>query len=118
MNVLERAKAHFDAQGVTRIEVPEWPDEKGNPTVMFSQPFTLGDRKKLAKFAQEDDLEFIVRMVIMKCEDESGETVFDLSDKPTLMNKVDPNIIARIAAEITTAPSQEEMSGNLPTIQS
>ena len=112
MNVLERAKAHFDAQGVTRIEVPEWPDEKGNPTVVYSQPFTLGDRKKLIKFAQEDDLEFIVRMVIMKCEDESGEKVFDLSDKPTLMNKVDPEIISRIAAQIVASPSQEEQAGN------
>ena len=112
MNVLERATAHFDAQGITRIEVPEWPDEKGNPTVMYSQPFTLGDRKKLIKFAQEDDLEFIVRMVIMKCEDESGEKVFDLSDKPTLMNKVDPEIISRIAAKIVASPSKEEQAGN------
>lgn len=112
MNVLERAKAHFDAQGVTRIEVPEWPDEKGNPTVMYSQPFTLADRKKLIKFAQEDDLEFIVRLVIMKCETQDGEKAFDLSDKPVLMNKVDPNIIARIASTITAAPSVEDQLGN------
>lgn len=112
MNVLERAKAHFDAQGLIRIEVPEWLDEKGNPTVMYSQPFTLADRKKLAKFAQEDDLEFIVRMVIMKCEDENGDKVFDLSDKPVLMNKVDPNIIAKISGQLTSTPSIEEQSGN------
>lgn len=112
MNVLERAKAHFDAQGVTRIEVPEWPDEKGNPTVLYSQPFTLADRKKLMKFAQEDDLEFIVRMVIMKCEDEQGEKVFDLSDKPVLLNKVDPGIVSRIAAEIVVSPSVETQLGN------
>jgi len=112
MNVLERAKAHFDAQGITRIEVPEWPDEKGNPTVLFSQPFTLADRKKLVKFSQEDDLEFIVRMVIMKCEDESGEKVFDLSDKPTLMNKVDPSIISRIAAQVASAPTVADQLGN------
>jgi len=112
MNVLERAKAHFDAQGVTRLEVPEWPDEKGNPTVMYSQPFTLADRKKLVKFAQEDDLEFIVRMVIMKCENESGDKVFDLSDKPTLMTKVDPNVISRLAAQIVAAPTTEQMLGN------
>ena len=112
MNVLERAKAHFDAQGVTRIEVPEWPDEKGNPTVMYSQPFTLGDRKKLIKFAQEDDLEFIVRLVIMKCETEDGEKAFDLSDKPVLMNRIDPEIISRIAAKIVATPSKEEQAGN------
>ena len=112
MNVLERAKAHFDAQGVTRIEVPEWPDEKGNPTVMYSQPFTLADRKKLIKYAQEDDLEFIVRLVIMKCETQDGDKAFDLSDKPGLMNKVYPNIVARIASMITAAPSVEDQLGN------
>lgn len=112
MSVLDRAKAHFEAQEVKRIEVAEWPDESGNPTVMYSQPFTLSDRKKLVKFAQEDDLEFIVRLVIMKCETADGDKVFDLSDKPTLMNKVDPNIIARIASEITSTPSVEDQSGN------
>jgi hypothetical protein len=112
MNILDRAKAHFDLQGVTRIEVPEWPDEGGNPTVIYSQPFTLADRKKLIKFAQEDDLEFVVRLVIMKCETADGEKVFDLSDKPTLMNKVDPNVIARIASEITATPTVEDQSGN------
>jgi len=112
MSILDRAKAHFDLQGVTRIEVPEWPDENGKPTVMYSQPFTLADRKKLTKFAQEDDLEFIVRLVIMKCESEDGEKAFDLSDKPVLMNKVDPNIVARIASQITFSPSVEDQSGN------
>jgi hypothetical protein len=112
MSILDRAKAHFDLQEVKRIEVPEWADEKGNPTVLYSQPFTLADRKKLSKFAQEDDLEFIVRMVIMKCEDESGEKVFDLSDKPVMMNKVDPTVIARIAAEIAASPSIEDQAGN------
>lgn len=112
MSILDRAKAHFDLQGVTRIEVPEWPDEKGNPTVMYSQPFTLADRKKLIKFAQEDDLEFIVRLLIMKCETQDGEKAFDLSDKPVLMNKVDPNVIARIASTITTTPSVSDQLGN------
>ncbi len=112
MNIMDRAKAHFDAQGLTRIEVPEWPDESGNATVLYSQPFTLADRKMLAKYAQEDDLEFIVRMVIMKCETEQGGKAFDLADKPSLMNKVDPNVISRIAAEIARSPSVEDMSGN------
>lgn len=112
MNIMDRAKAHFDSQGLTRIEVPEWPDESGKPTVMYSQPFTLADRKILSKYAQEDDLEFIVRMVIMKCETEQGEKAFDIADKPALMNKVDPNVISRIATEIARTPSIEDMSGN------
>lgn len=112
MSILDRAKAHFDSQGLTRIDVPEWPDESGKQTVLYSQPFTLADRKVLAKYAQEDDLEFIVRMVIMKCETETGEKAFDLSDKPALMNKVDPNIISRIAAQIAKSPTVDDQLGN------
>ena len=112
MSVLDRAKAHFESQEIKRIEVPEWADESGEPTVIFSEPFTLADRKSLAKFAKDDDMEFIVRLVIMKSLTEDGKKVFDLSDKPVLMNKVDPAIITRIANEIAQAPSIEDMSGN------
>ena len=112
MSILDRAKAHFESQDVKRIEVPEWPDESGNPTVLYSEPFTLSDRKALAKFAKDDDMEFIVRLVIMKALTEDGEKVFDLSDKPVLMNKVDPVVITRLANQIAATPSIEEMSGN------
>ena len=112
MNIVERVKAHFDSQEVKRIEVPEWADEEGNATILYCQPFTLADRKKLSRLAADDDLEFIARLVIMKAEDENGEKVFDLSHKPILMNKADPNVISRIAAQITASPSVEEQSGN------
>lgn len=110
--ILDRAKAHFDKQEVKRIEVQEWADEDGNPAVIYSEPFTLADKKTLIKFAKEDDLEFIVRLLIMKCRDEDGKKIFDLSDKPTLMNKVDPSIVVRIANQITEVTSPEEISGN------
>lgn len=112
MSILDRAKAHFESQEIKRIEVPEWTDESGNPTVIFSEPFTLDERKKLIKFAKEDDMEFVTRLVIMKALNEDGSKVFSLSDKPTLMNKVDPQIVMRLANEISASPTVEEMSGN------
>lgn len=112
MNILDRAKAHFDKQEIKRIEVPEWGDEDGNPAVITAEPFTLADRKSLAKFAGDDDMEFLVRLVIMKALDENGKKLFDLSDKPTLMNKVDPTVILRIANLISATPSVEEMAKN------
>jgi hypothetical protein len=112
MNVLDRAKAHFDTKGIKRIEVPEWKDEQGNPTVLLSEPFTLDDQRKLVKFAQDDGIEFIARLVIMKAMNEDGSKAFDLSDKPTLMSKTDPAVIRRIADEISASSTVEEMSGN------
>lgn len=112
MSILDRAKSHFEEKGVKRIEVPEWKDENGNPTILLSEPFTLEDQRKLHKFAQDDTIEFLARLVIMKALNEDGSKAFDLSDKPTLMNKVDPLIIRRIADEISASPSVEDMSGN------
>lgn len=112
MSILDRAKAHFESQETKRIEVPEWADENGNPTVIFAEPFTLEERKKLVKFSKEDDMEFIARLVIMKALNEDGSKVFDLSDKPALMNKVDPQVVMRLANEISASPTVEEMSGN------
>jgi len=111
MSILDRAKAHFEAQGVKKIEVPEWPDDKGNPTILYSQPVSMNDRKALRAAADGDENEFMVRLVILKCETDAGEKVFDLSDKPLLMKKVDPSIIQRIAAKIAEAPSVDEMVG-------
>lgn len=112
MSILDRAKSHFEAKGLKRIEVPEWTDEQGNPTVLFSEPFTLDDQRKLLKFSDGDSIEFIARLVIMKAKTEDGSLAFDLSDKPVLMGKVDPTVVRRIADEISASPSVEDMSGN------
>lgn len=100
MSILDRAKAHFDSQGVKKIEVPEWADDNGNPTILYSSPVSMNDRKALRQAADGDEAEFMVRLVILKCELEDGSKAFDLSDKPMLMKKVDPNIIQRIASKI------------------
>ena len=112
MSILERAKAHFDKQEVVEISVPEWEDESGNPTILYSKPFTLAERKTLYKFSKDDDLEFLVRLVIMKALDADGNRVFDISQKLEMMNRVDPNVITRIANMMTAAPSVGDIEGN------
>jgi hypothetical protein len=112
MSILDRAKAHFDKQGITEIVVPEWADEKGEATVIYSKPLTLAEKKKLIKFAKEDDIEFVARLIIMKALDKTGEPVFDISDRISLLNSVDPNILSRIAGKMTEAKSVEDFEGN------
>ena len=34
MKIIDRAKTHFESLGVQSIEVPEWKDEDGKPTVI------------------------------------------------------------------------------------
>lgn len=111
MSILDRAKAHFELQGLRKIEVSQWSDEDGRPTVLYSKPVTMQDRKKLREIAEADEFEFMVRLVILKCELEDGSKAFDLSDKPTLMTKVDPNVIQYIAAKIAESPTVDDMLG-------
>ena len=106
MGVLDNAKAHFDKLETKVIEVEEW------DTVIYATPFTMGEKKKLWKHAKEDDIEFMVRTLLLKALDKDGEKMFDLSDKITLMNHVDPNVIVRVVGDISVADTIGEMSGN------
>jgi len=106
MSVLENAKAHFDKLETKVIEVEEW------DTVIYATPFTMGEKKKLWKHAKEDDIEFMVRTLLLKALNKDGEKMFDLSDKITLMNHVDPNVIVRVVGDISVADTIDEMSGN------
>ena len=106
MGVLDNAKSHFDSLEPKVIEVEEW------DTVIYASPFTMGEKKKLWKHAKEDDIEFMVRTLILKALNKDGTKMFDISDKITLMNHVDPNVIVRVVGDISVADTIEEMSGN------
>ena len=106
MSVLDNAKAHFDKLETKVIEVEEW------DMVIYATPFTMGEKKKLWKHAKEDDIEFMVRTLLLKALNKDGEKMFDLSDKITLMNHVDPNVIVRVVGDISVADTIDEMSGN------
>lgn len=106
MSVLDNAIAHFESFEVKQIDVPEW------DCIIYSTPFTLAEKKKMIKFARDDDIEFLARALILKARDAAGEPLFDLSDKPELMHKVDPTVVTRVVGEISAAPSVEDQLGN------
>ena len=47
MKVIDRAKSHFESLGVQHIEVPEWEDEHGRATIIYWNPITLSEKKKV-----------------------------------------------------------------------
>ena len=112
MTILDRAKKHFNDQPIIEIKVPEWTDENGDATVLYSKPFTMKERMTLYRFADGDDLEFMIRLVIMKALDRDGNNLFDLTHKKDFENSVDPNVIMRIAGKITESPTIEDLEGN------
>ena len=38
MSVIDRVKSHFETLKTITIEVEEWKDEHGNPSVFYSEP--------------------------------------------------------------------------------
>ena len=81
MSIVDRAKAHAESLGRKEVEVPEWLDEEGNPTVIYSKPITMFEMKKWWNGINKDDITIFVDLIIGKAEDREGNKVFTLEDK-------------------------------------
>jgi hypothetical protein len=109
MKVIDKAKAHFDSLEIKEIEIPEWSD--GDEVLkVYAKPLTLAEMSKLQRYAKDDDVALMAYCLIYKALDSDGEKVFDLSDKHTLMNGVDKDVLARVATEIMSTPSVEQQA--------
>ena len=49
MSVIDRVKTHFETLKTITIEVEEWKDEHGNPSVFYSEPLTLEEKNTIFK---------------------------------------------------------------------
>jgi hypothetical protein len=107
MSVIDRVKNHFESQGVKVIEVAEW-GEEGQPLVIYSSPFSLGEKRGLFKNAKNDDLGVLVDVIVLKARDKDGNKIFKLDDKLTLLNSADPEIIGRVATQMLNSITFEE----------
>jgi hypothetical protein len=104
---IDRAVAHFSAQEVRAIEVPEWGDEDG-PLLVYVEPFTLREQGRLHKASNGGgDATVLADVLIMKCMDAEGNKMFDLGDKRALQTKVDAGVLARVATDIMAVDPEE-----------
>ena len=105
MKVIDRAKTHFESLRTITIEVPEWKDEDGKPSVFNSEPLTLEEKNIIFKKSNNfQDLNVLVDLIIMKLKikDEKGELkkAFKLEDKFELRKSADPNVLSEISNQI------------------
>jgi len=113
MKIIDRAKTHFESLGVQSIEVPEWKDEDGKPTVIYWNPITLSEKNKLFRKSDNlNDVSILADIVVMKAIDKDGNKIFTLEDKLSLMHKVDSDVLSRIATEMVKAINPEEVKKN------
>jgi hypothetical protein len=105
MDAIDLVREHFNSLGTKRIEVPEW------KLVVYSTPVTLGEKNKLYKKSVESNMELLVDILILKATNEQGEKLFTIEHKPTLLNKADSNVVARVANAILSddAPRADDL---------
>ena len=113
MSVIDRVKSHFETLQTLTIEVEEWKDENGNPSIFYSEPLTLEEKNIIFKKSNNfQDLNVLVDLLIMKLQvkNDKGELpkAFDPLDKISLKKKSDSNVIATVANKILLDTSYEE----------
>jgi hypothetical protein len=90
--------------------VEEWQDEKGQPTIIYWQPITLAEKKKLFNKTENlNDAGLLADVVVMKALDKNGDKLFSLEDKLALNHKVDSDVLSRIAVAMVQTPSAEDL---------
>ena len=74
---------------------------------IYAKPLNLFETKKLMRFANDDTVEMLAYVVMLKALDEKGENLFTLEDKKDLVENVDKDVLARIANDIMNQQDQE-----------
>src|SRR6056300_1737332 len=113
MSVIDRVKTHFESLQTLKIEVEEWKDENGNPSVFYSEPLTLEEKNILFKKSSNfQDLTVLVDLLIMKLlvKNDKGDLIkaFSPEDKFALRKKADSNVISNITNKILLDTHYEE----------
>ena len=98
---------HFENLEVKIIEVPEWGLEGEN--AIYVRPFTMNEKSKIFKTADNSDLNVLVDVIISKAENKNGDKMFDIGHKPKFKIKADTDVIARVASEILRQDSFDDL---------
>ena len=113
MKLIDSAKSHFESLGVQHIEIDEWKDEAGNPSVVYWNPITLSEKNKLFKKSDNlNDVSILADILVMKALDKDGKKLFKPEDKVALMYKVDSDILSRISTAMVSAITPDEVKKN------
>lgn len=111
--IIDRARLHFRADELRRIEVPEWGETPDAPLVLMAAPVTLADKQLLHNRYKAGGLqEMYVHALVLKAKKPDGTAAFGLDDKRSLMTGVDPAVVERVAEAILAAASLEDAAKN------
>ena len=110
IDFFQGVRDHFESLEVKIIEVPEWGLE--GDKAMYVRPFTMGEKAKIFKGANDSDLNDLIDVIIQKAETKSGEKMFGLEHKPKFRLKADTDVISRVASEILANDNTADIKKN------
>jgi hypothetical protein len=97
--ILEKATAHFRNKisgEMRKIHVSEWECD-----IYIKNSSSLKEEAKILELSQQGKtVEALVESIIVKSRNEDGTKMFNMADKVTFMNEIDPAVIIKIAGEI------------------
>lgn len=105
--VLERAFKQFRdkvaATEILHIEVAQWPDEKGNPTVIYFMP--LGALRteiysKVFDLIRKASVESAVDILILRALNEDKSLMFKPMNRIEMLKKLDPEVLLDIISRM------------------
>ena len=100
--IINNAIAHFSGKEIREFRVDEW------DTTLYSKNLSLEDKAKWLSRADGDTTDYLVYAVIFGVTDKEGEPVFDVGDKVKLRQKVDPNILSKVANFVLSVDEENE----------
>ena len=116
MSIIDRAKSHFAGLGVQSIEIEEWKDDDGKPTIIYWNPITLAEKKKLfANSNSLNDIGILADIVILKAMDKDGNKIFKSEDKFDILHNVDSDVLAKISTAMVQVTSAYESKKKVNT---
>lgn len=106
MTILEKLKAKYTEQSENMRSM----EIKGLDITIYARPVTLGQRDRISKYARklESNLAVYVYAVILCALDEDGSNLFEMKDKPELMNKIDGTTLIEMGQFIYGADGEPE----------
>lgn len=100
---LARGKAHF-ARGekeLKYVDVPEFPDDDGNPTRIYFRPVSPMDEKgQILEAGRSDQTGYLIEYLIRKARNAEGERIFKSFHKKILRQYIDSDVLNRIVLEM------------------
>lgn len=101
--LLERATKQYKekmvAAKILSIEIPEWPDEHGQPSVIYFKPantMRFRDFGRFLELARQQSVEAALDIIILRVLDENQNPIFKPAQRAELIRSLDPQVILKI----------------------